>query len=105
MLRGPISLVLLLVASRAALAAPALIPRPLHVEARACGSGLSLARPLRFAPPVDPGGFEIVRERWTALGIPAPVVSDGVSADVAVAALARAAEGAYTLDAGRAGVR
>ncbi len=34
---------------------------------------MRLDRPVRFAPDTDPGGFAIVRERWRALGIPAPV--------------------------------
>jgi hypothetical protein len=61
-------------AARGAGAAPALVPRPVLMHAIACGSGFSLRTPLRFPENVDAGGFDLVRERWTALGIPAPVV-------------------------------
>ena len=59
----------------AAEAMPALIPQPNAL--RACAAPLALDRPLTFPAAVDPGGFEIVRERWTRLGIPAPVRSQG----------------------------
>jgi hexosaminidase len=61
---------------------PALIPRPNAVHAIPCAAPRRLDRPLRFPATIDPGGFELVRERWTALGIPAPV--RGTSPDVAV---------------------
>jgi hypothetical protein len=52
---------------------PVLVPQPQTMEPRSCaGGGLSLAQPLAVARDIDPGGLEIVRERWKALGIPAP---------------------------------
>ncbi len=60
-------------AARAA-SPPALVPAPLHVAWTRCrGGGFALDRPLRFAAGIDPGGLALVRERWGALGIPAPV--------------------------------
>src|ERR1700679_252614 len=73
-LRLAFALALFLLASRPAGAAPALIPRPLHVGAAACGNGLELRRPLRFPAGIDAGGYTIVHDRWTALGLPVPVV-------------------------------
>jgi hypothetical protein len=106
LLRVPICLGALLLTTSAAVAAPALVPRPLHVAQRACGDGLVLQRALRFAPAVDPGGFEIVRERWTALGIPPPVVAArGAASDVALSALPAGVAGTYRLVVDRAGVR
>lgn len=75
MLRTALALVFFLFAARAAGAEPALVPRPLQQTARACNAPLTLDRPLTFPAGVDPGGFEIVRERWTALGILAPVIA------------------------------
>ena len=46
------------------------MPQPLHVASRPCA--LRLERPLAFPAAVDPGGFELLRDRWRALGIPAP---------------------------------
>jgi hypothetical protein len=60
-------------ASLAQSSAPPLVPQPASVRSVACTAPRSLNRPLRFPPSVDPGGFELLRERWTALGIPAPV--------------------------------
>jgi hexosaminidase len=55
---------------------PALIPAPASIKPIACpGGARSLATPLRFPADIDPGGFELLRERWIALGIPAPVVA------------------------------
>ena len=62
------------VAFRTASAAPALVPRPAEVRTAACVRDLDLRRPVRFPNDVDPGGFTIVRERWSALGIPAPII-------------------------------
>jgi hexosaminidase len=59
---------------------PALVPRPQKMTP--CGAPRALDRPLRFPANVDPGGFELVRERWSALGIPAPVIAS--PADVAL---------------------
>nr|MDQ6925179.1 family 20 glycosylhydrolase [Candidatus Eremiobacteraeota bacterium] len=52
----------------------ALVPSPSLVASAACRSERSLARPLRFEAGIDAGGFELLRERWTTLGIPAPVL-------------------------------
>jgi hypothetical protein len=60
---------------RVASAEPALVPRPVLMQSTACGSGFGLRAPVRFSPGVDPGGLELIRERWTALGIPAPVIA------------------------------
>ena len=64
----------LLATASAASAAPALVPAPSQVASAACRSNVSLARPLRFEKSIDAGGFELLRERWTKLGIPAPVL-------------------------------
>ncbi len=68
-------IVLVVAAMRASDAAPALIPQPYQMAPAACRAPLALDRPLTFPADVDPGGFAIVRERWTALGIPAPVIA------------------------------
>jgi hexosaminidase len=62
-------------AAPAALPRPALVPRPVSVRDTPCAAPHALDRPLRFPPSIDRGGFELLRERWTALGIPAPVVA------------------------------
>ena len=62
-------------AAPAALPRPALVPRPLSVLDSPCAAPHALDRPLRFPPSIDRGGFELLRDRWTALGIPAPVVA------------------------------
>jgi hexosaminidase len=106
MLRIAIVLALLLALSPAAAGAPALVPRPLHVFAGSCGAGPDLRRALRFPVTVDAGGFAIVRGRWTALGIPAPVVSErGTAHDVAIESDSGLGAGVYRLTAGRAGIR
>jgi hypothetical protein len=105
-LRLAFALALILIASRPAGAAPALIPRPLHVTAEACGKGLDLRRPLRFAAGIDAGGYTIVRERWLALGLPAPVTSaPGAAHDVDIVTDRSLGAEAYRLSAGRAGIR
>jgi hypothetical protein len=70
--------VFLVLTATGAAGAPALVPQPRSMSPVACGypGHLVLDRPLRFPVPVDPGGFELLRERWRALGIPSPVVSD-----------------------------
>ncbi|MBV8749536.1 MAG: family 20 glycosylhydrolase [Candidatus Eremiobacteraeota bacterium] len=68
-----VAAVVFVVTASAASAQPALVPQPRSVHA--CPGGFALNRPLRFPYGTDPGGFEIVRERWSALGIPAPVVA------------------------------
>ncbi len=106
MLRLVIALALVLIASRAAGAAPALVPRPLQITAGACSDGPGLARSLRFAAGVDPGGFTIVRDRWRALGLPAPVISArGAASDVRSVIDAALAARAYHLTVDRAGIR
>jgi hypothetical protein len=81
---------------------PALVPAPARVDWKTCpGTGLPLDRPLRFAVDADPGGFSIVRARWRALGIPAPI-----RAARAAVRLSAAANGSgYTLEVGAASVR
>lgn len=48
----------------------------------ACSAPRALDRPLRFPKEVDQGGFELLRERWSALGIPPPVIAS--PADVVI---------------------
>jgi hexosaminidase len=76
--------VLVLLAAVSASAAPALVPQPSSMSAIPCKAGaVTLNRPLRFPRGTDPGGFELLRARWVALGIPAPViVPDRIPADV-----------------------
>jgi hexosaminidase len=63
---------------------PGLVPQPRAVHRVPCPGPLALDRPLRFPSVVDAGGFELLRERWKALGIPEPrLVADG-SFDVAL---------------------
>ena len=62
--------------------APALVPAPSEVHPTACPHELALDRPLRFSAALDPGGFELVRERWKALGIPEPQRTTSGNADV-----------------------
>jgi hexosaminidase len=103
-LRFLLCLALLFSASRAADAAPALVPLPLHVVPGACERALD--RPLRFAAGIDPGGFTIVRDRWTALGLPAPLLAArGAAHDVDSALDAHVAARAYRLTVDRAGIR
>jgi hypothetical protein len=65
---------LLLATASAGYAAPALVPAPSHLTSVPCRNPISLAKPLRFPREIDAGGFELVRERWRALGIPAPIL-------------------------------
>jgi hypothetical protein len=62
-------------ASGEMLAIPALVPQPVTVRPADCNAPLALDRPLRFGAGVDRGGFELLRERWTAMGIPAPTIA------------------------------
>jgi hypothetical protein len=55
-------------------AAPALVPEPRSLRPAACSKPLALGRPLRFPYATDRGGFELISARWTALGIPTPVI-------------------------------
>jgi hypothetical protein len=95
--------ILIVAAARAAAAAPALIPAPAELRAPACAAALSLDRPLTFPAGVDRGGFAIIRERWTALGIAPPRI--GADPRVSFAALPGAPPEAYALRADGAGVR
>jgi hexosaminidase len=105
-LRLVIALALFLIASHAAAAAPALVPLPLHVAAGPCSAGPGLRRALRFPATVDPGGFAVVRERWTALGLPAPLVAvRGAATDVQFVAERGLAPRAYRLTVDRAHIR
>jgi hypothetical protein len=98
--------ILVVAATRAGNASPALVPAPVHRAALDCSGALSLARPLVFPPSVDRGGFAVVRDRWTRLGIPAPVAGAGDGPpQVTFAALRGGAPGAYTLRTGTTGVR
>jgi hexosaminidase len=58
---------------------PALVPRPAAVVTVPCAAPRSLDRPLRFHGAADRAGFELLRERWVALGIPAPVYASPVA--------------------------
>ncbi len=66
------------------------------MTATGCSAPLALRRPLRFPATIDPGGFELLRSRWTALGIPPPVLVRE-RADVVVGTLVKGAAGAYVL--------
>ncbi len=106
MRRFLLATILVVAATSASDAAPALIPVPASRSAPACARALALARPLAFALGVDRGGFEIVRERWSALGIPAPVIAaPGSLPAVTFAALPGAGTGSYTLRVDAAGAR
>ncbi|GAC1572595.1 MAG: hypothetical protein NVS3B7_03380 [Candidatus Elarobacter sp.] len=92
-------------ASASAAASPALVPQPRSVTAVPCAKPLALNRPLRFPPGVDAGGFDLLRERWRALGIPPPVVSASTGADVRIDGAAPRNDGperGYRLDVGTA---
>lgn len=71
-------------------AAPALVPAPRRLVPLACAAPRALDRAWRFPSTVDPGGFELLRERWYDLGIPSPVLAaPGTRADVTLDAAAR----------------
>ncbi len=80
---------------------PALVPRPNALASLPCAAPRALDRPLLFARDVDPGGFALVRERWTGLGIPAPLRAG--HGDVAVA-IAPGGDG-YRLESDARGIR
>jgi hexosaminidase len=63
---------------------PALVPRPVSVEPVPCKAPRSLDRPLLFHDAADHAGFELLRERWVALGIPAPAYASPVASNVGV---------------------
>jgi hexosaminidase len=100
------ALAFVLIASRPAGAVPVLVPEPLHVAGGTCANGPDLRRSIRFTAGVDPGGFAVVRERWTALGLPAPTLAArGAAHDVDVALDRSLAQRAYRLTVDRAGIR
>ncbi|HEY6234835.1 MAG TPA: family 20 glycosylhydrolase, partial [Candidatus Elarobacter sp.] len=72
-----VAVFVLLATASAGSAAPALVPAPSALEAVPCRTPISLAKPLRFPREIDPGGFLLLRNRWRALGIPAPAVTGG----------------------------
>jgi len=68
-----IAVVLTLAAPQIACAAmPGLVPVPRSMQVVRCAYAPSLAMPVRIPSSVDPGGVELLRERWRALGLPAP---------------------------------
>jgi hexosaminidase len=85
---------------------PALVPAPSSIASKPCPqNGMPLGRALRFARDIDPGGFALVRERWRALGIPAPVRTGHPDVTVRVPANERSNSPVkYTLDVGAASV-
>ena len=76
------SIALFASAASAAGAAAALVPQPRSIQPASCPSAIALNRPLRFSHRTDPGGFELLSARWTALGIPTPVLVPDPAADV-----------------------
>ena len=50
-----------------------LLPRPTQVVPIACAHAFGLGHPLRFSVDVDPGGFELLSNRWRKLGLPLPI--------------------------------
>jgi hypothetical protein len=80
-----VAVFLLLATASVGSAAPALVPAPSELQSVPCRGAISLAHPLQFPRTTDAGGFELLRERWRALGIPAPVLVAGEkSRDVAL---------------------
>ncbi|MDP9107386.1 MAG: beta-N-acetylhexosaminidase, partial [Candidatus Eremiobacteraeota bacterium] len=69
-----VGIFVLLATASAGSAAPALVPAPLELKTLPCHGFISLAQPLQFPRGVDAGGFALLRDRWRALGIPAPVL-------------------------------
>jgi len=92
-----------LAATAAATAMPALVPRPNALTAVPCAAPLALGRPLAFSADVDPGGFALVTERWTQLGIPAPTRVRAASVP-AVTVVAAPTGNGYRLRTGAHGV-
>ena len=82
----------------------ALVPQPESVQPQNCPAPLSLERPLHLDPIVDPGGFELLRERWTGLGIPAPVLGGTRSPNVNAGAGTTVARHSYLLRVASNGV-
>ena len=91
-----------------ALEAPALVPQPLDYRTGSCAP-VPLDRPLRFDRSLDAGGFELLRDRWAALGIPGPTrVAKGADVRLSRAFVKRTGLGVlpneYALDVGPHGV-
>jgi hypothetical protein len=85
-----------LATTAAASAAPALVPRP--ASTTPCPGALALSRPLTLQRDVDPGAFELLRERWSALGIPAPhLAASGERPRVAIETALGAPSQSYSL--------
>ena len=98
--------ILVVAATCAANANPALVPAPAQRAPIDCGGTLALVRPLVFPPSVDRGGFTVVRERWSSLGIPAPRAGTNSGRPaVTFVRLRSGAPGSYTLRADTTGVR
>ena len=98
-----LAIVLAVTASRAASANPVLVPAPAQYTAAGCRAPLRLGRPLTFPAGIDRGGFALVRERWTALGLPAPRVAPRAAVSVTTALGGPA--GTYELSTDERGVR
>jgi hypothetical protein len=87
-----------LLAMARATATPALVPAPRTLQPATCDRPASLDRALRFPGNVDAGGFALLRERWTQLGIAAPLrVAVGAPADVELRRVDSRVAEAYTL--------
>lgn len=93
---------LLVVTTAGASAMPALVPAP-NAISECTGGPVRLDRALRYDAVLDvggmEGGFEIVRERWRALGIPAPIPTRGGPFDI-TARFVSGAPGGYTIATG-----
>jgi hypothetical protein len=60
------------------------VPQPASVASVPCKAPRSLDRPLRFHLSADRAGFDLLRDRWVALGIPAPVYASPVASNLDV---------------------
>ncbi|GAC1412850.1 MAG: hypothetical protein NVSMB64_23070 [Candidatus Velthaea sp.] len=99
----------LLAATGAAGAAemPALVPAPMSVRSAKCDAPLDLTQRVRFERGFDAGGMALVRERWSALGLPEPLLVDADGAQIRRGPGSVAAQLAYAIEpaAGRLFVR
>ncbi|GAC1598133.1 MAG: hypothetical protein NVS3B28_30080 [Candidatus Velthaea sp.] len=77
---------------------PALVPAPTTVRGAHCDVPIDLDRPVRFERGLDAGGMALVRERWTALGLPEPILVDAGGAQIRRGPGALAAQSAYTIE-------
>ena len=93
---------LLVITTAGASATPALVPAPEAMSA-CTRPPMRLDRALRYDAVLDAGGmeggWEIVRERWRALGIPAPVPARSGHVDI-TASFVTGAAGRYSLATG-----